>query len=277
MAYYLSEHKEADAALQEQVLTELARYVHRIDAFGHPVTVHPTGVGREQVADPGVLDFDMLQTGHGGLDSLPNTWASITRAVAAEPRMPALNGEVSYEGILEGSRQEVQRLMFWCCVLSGAAGHTYGANGIWQLNEVGRPFGPSPHGLSWGDTPWQEAYQLPGSAHVAVGKRLLARYPWWRLRAHPEWVEPHAAPGDERQPYCAGIPGELRIFYFPSFWTPPVVKQLEAGVSYQATYFNPSTGEEHPLGEAAADAQGDWTCPKAPVARDWVLVMERPG
>ena len=48
--------------------------------------------------------------------------------------MPVIDGEVCYEGIGEACRQEVQRLMFWACVLNGACGHTYGANGIWQVN-----------------------------------------------------------------------------------------------------------------------------------------------
>lgn len=54
----------------------------------------------------------------------------VTRAVATEPPLPVVNGEVCYEGILADSREEIQRLMFWSCLLSGAAGHTYGANGI---------------------------------------------------------------------------------------------------------------------------------------------------
>ncbi len=36
--------------------------------------------------------------------------------------------------------------MFWTCMLSGAAGHTYGANGIWQLNRRDPPYGKSPMG-----------------------------------------------------------------------------------------------------------------------------------
>ena len=84
--------------------------------------------------------------------------------------MPVVNAEVCYEGILEASREEVQRLMFWADILSGAGGHTYGANGIWQVNTEQQPFGPSPHGRSWGDTPWTVAYRLPGSGQLGLGK-----------------------------------------------------------------------------------------------------------
>ena len=82
--------------------------------------------------------------------------------------MPVLVGEVCYEGILEASRQEIQRFMFWTCILNGAGGHTYGANGIWQVNTRERPFGPSPHGRSWGDVPWDVAARTPRlAAHRA--------------------------------------------------------------------------------------------------------------
>ena len=98
------------------------------------------------------------------------------------PQMPVLAGEVCYEGILEASRQEIQRFMFWTCILNGAGGHTYGANGIWQVNTREHPFGPSPHGRSWGDVPWDVAAHLPGSQHIGLSKGLLMKYPWWRLR-----------------------------------------------------------------------------------------------
>jgi len=67
--------------------------------------------------------------------------------------MPVLVGEVCYEGIMEANREEIQRPLFWGCMLSGAAGHTYGANGIWQVNIKEKPSGPSPHGISWGALP----------------------------------------------------------------------------------------------------------------------------
>ncbi len=68
-----------------------------------------------------------------------------------------LIGEVCYEGIQEASRQEVQRFMFWSALLSGTGGHTYGANGIWQVNTREKPYGLSPHGHSWGGPAWDIA------------------------------------------------------------------------------------------------------------------------
>jgi hypothetical protein len=222
-----------------------------------------------------MLDFDMLQTGHGDRTSIPNTVNLVTKSLPQNPKMPVLVGEVCYEGIMEASRQEVQRFMFWASVLNGAAGHTYGANGIWQVNTADRPFGPSPHGRSWGDTPWEVAYQLPGSQQLGLSKALLMRYPWWRLEPHPEWVEPHWSKENYLQPYSAGIPGELRILFLPPMWNPPKLKQLEPEVPYRAFFFNPVSGKEHEIGNVKADASGDWQPPDPPIFQDWILVIEK--
>ena len=121
----------------------------------------------------------MLQTGH--IDGRASTIDWLTDSLEMEPKMPVLIGEVGYEGMLESNREEFQRFFFWSSMLSGAMGFTYGANGIWQINRRGKPFGPSPHGNDWGDLPWDDAYLLPGSTQVAMGKNLLERYPWWEF------------------------------------------------------------------------------------------------
>jgi hypothetical protein len=274
MPYYLSKTPKEDAALQKKDWTEVGRYVRSIDPFHHPITIHPTAVGRDQVEDESVLDFDMLQTGHSDRASYANTVNLVTQEVARQPHMPVIVGEVNYEGILEASRQEVQRFMFWSSVLSGAAGHTYGANGIWQFNTVEQPYGPSPHGRTWGDTPWQEAAQLPGSKHLGLAKGLLTRYAWWKFEPHPEWVEPHWSKEDYVRPYAAGIPGQVRVVFIPPIWDTIKIVGIEAGVRYEAQFFNPATGKDHRIGKITPNSSGIWEAPFTPTVGDWILVLE---
>lgn len=275
MPYYLSQERDDDAAFLREGWTELARYVREVDPFDRPITIHPTSRGREQVTDASVLDFDMLQTGHGGRDSLPNTVRLVVEGRAAEPAMPVINGEVSYEGIGGCCGPQVQRMMFWVCMLSGAAGHTYGANGIWQVNRAGEPYGPSSHGMSWGHTPWREARRLPGSRQLGAAKRLLERYRWWLFEPHPEWVEPHWSEGDFGRPCAAGIPGEARVVFLPFFSPGAKVTGIEAGADYRAFFFDPATGEERDIGRVTPDADGTWAIPQLPIYQDWVVVLER--
>ena len=274
MPYYLSKTKEQDAAAQKIGWTEVAQYVRSIDPLRRPITIHPSRSARETVADPSAIDIDMLQTGHDDRRSVPNTIETVNRSLAATPKMPVLVGEVCYEGIQEASREEVQRFMFWSCLLSGTGGHTYGANGIWQVNTRGKPYGLSPHGHSWGGPPWEDAYQLPGSRQVGLGKSLLTRYSWWRLEPRPDFVEPHWNAQDYWRPFAGHIPGEAVIVYSPNAWRALQFRGLEPG-TYRAFLFNPSDGTEISWGNIQTDAAGAWQAPEFPIIRDWLAVLDR--
>ena len=282
MPYYLSADKENDRKAQIAGWTEIGRYVRETDPYGHLVTIHPTGIGRDQVEDDAVLEFDMLQTGHGGYDSVSNTVGKVSGERERKPTMPVLVGEVSYEGIIHGTQAEVQRLTLWASLLSGAAGHTYGANGIWQVNTRERPYGPSPHGATWGNTPWEDAYQLPGSFQVGLARQLLERYPWWAFEPHQEWVEPCGGPENVSAAFAAGIPREVRVVYFysPTYpWSDDVttVVAIEEDTEYTAFFWDPRTGAEYDLGAVTPDADGRWAVPVQPTLDDWVLVLEADG
>lgn len=282
MPYYLQDLPTPEARAvhvesMSQRWSEVARYIHQIDGHRRPLTTHPTcaETGRQSVDDQWV-DFDMLQTGHGDRQSLPSTCDAVERSYSMHPRKPVINGEVCYEGIGEASRQEVQRLMFWACMLSGAAGHTYGANGIWQVNEPGRPYGPSPHGMTWGNTPWPEAAELPGARQLGLARRMLERYRWWLLQPTQSAVEPHSEPNSRMQPWCASIPHQVRIIYVPVYNPQIVIRSIETDATYTASWWNPCTGEDVAIGPVTADHDGAWRPSPAPIYQDWVLVLETP-
>jgi hypothetical protein len=272
--------------------TDIARYVRSIEPFDRPITIHPpnfmqvTQGGHDQIEDRTLLDFDMLQTAHGSQNYFWHAVAAVRHARSLEPAMPVLMGEGFYEGILESSREETQRWFFWSMILSGAAGHSYGANGLWQLNRPGAPFRANPMGLHWGDLPWQAAAKLPGAQHLALGKRLLESLSWPALQPHPDWlalgkpgefIRPEHAPF--MVPTCAGIPGKLRVIYCPygdAFVPLAGITNIEAGVNYTADLINPATAAIHELGPVSPDKDGSWPMPKLPVNRDWLLILRAP-
>jgi hypothetical protein len=283
MGYYLKakEEKESQQRLQELRAnwTDMINHIRATDPYDHPITIHPTRYGHDQVDDPAVLNIDMLQTGHSGYPTLATTVNMLTESLTCEPKMPVLVGEANYEGILESSREEMQRFLFWSCILSGAAGHTYGANGLWQVNSTEAPYGPSPHGTSWGNLSWREAYQLPGSGQIGLARRLLVRYPWWQFEAQPSWIEPGQNEKSRMLPYAAGVPGQVRVIFIPAdaiwlVWRGEVMlKALEPELNYQVFYFDPKTGAEYALGVTAGS--DSYRLPKPPIFQDWVLVLER--
>ncbi|MCY4089840.1 MAG: DUF4038 domain-containing protein [Caldilineaceae bacterium] len=268
-------------AEKRAIWSEIMRMVKETDPYGHPQTIHPNGFAHLTVDDPSLVEFNMLHPAHLGYQTMTDMAHLVVSAVEEGPRIPVLVAEVNYEGEMEMSHPETQRFFFWAAVLSGAGGHTYGAIGIWQMNTPEKPYGPSPHGASYGNRPWNEAAQLPGSTHVGNSKRLLERYAWWDFEPHPEWVEPHNTVEDRFMPYAAGIPGQVRIFYLPG---PSIryvnrgevtITGLEAGVRYRGFYYDVQSGQELESVPLTGDGQGNCTMPKASIIWDWVFVMER--
>ncbi len=188
MPFYGSKHAHEEAALQKQGWTDVIRSIRSTDPFHRMITIHPSRAARETVADPSLLDFDMLQTGHAPEDAIGQMAKLVRSEYQARPTMPVIAGESSYDhldlrefggGVLSS---DASRQMFWVGLMNnGAAGGTYGTNGIWQVNRREAPYGPSPHGKSWGSIPWDESMQLPSSAQVGFAKRFFEGLPWSQL------------------------------------------------------------------------------------------------
>lgn len=276
MPWYLSERKDEERAELERGWTEMARYVRQTDPYQRLVTMHPSRAGRDVVKeDPAVLDFEMLQTGHSDIRSLSRTVELVVDGYRRTPTMPVINAEVCYEGILGRSREDIQRLMFFASILNGACGFTYGANGIWQVNRPGEPYGPSPHGNAWGSTPWREAADLPGGRQLGMCAQFLRKFPWHRMQPQPDWVNPRWSKEEYDRPFAAGIPGELRVIYVPTIWDPPKLVALESGLRYRGMLFNPRTGEQQSMGEIQGNTAGEYQLPKFPYIQDWLIVLEK--
>jgi hypothetical protein len=192
LPYYLVKNFPYDDREQVKGWTEVARYVRRTDPFHRLITIHPTGLNRlsarNGVEDVSVLDIDILQTPHGESETFAPTVRNVRASYFDKPLMPVIDGEASYEMFMDKTPPDWPRAMFWICMLNGAAGHTYGANGIWQCNRRDQPHGASPLGSMYGKISWDEAMHLAGSRHVSLGKRLLEEYEWRRFTPHPEWA-----------------------------------------------------------------------------------------
>ncbi len=246
--------------------TEVAKYVQATDPYHRPSTIHPEQSGRSSVTDESAINFDMLQTGHGDWDAGRGAIPKMQAAYGRNPPMPVLIGEYCYEGHMQTAAQDVQRYVFWASMLSGSAGLTYGAAGIWHASVEGDPGTVNVYDL----TTWKQGMNYPGSTQLGLGKKLLEQFPWARFEPHPEW-----APGC----FAAGIPGGMRVIYLPRRniynWSGFSVNKLQPGVPYSAFYFDPVTGRRFDLG-VVSTASGSWNTPNVPSPQDWVLVMEAP-
>jgi Protein of unknown function (DUF4038)/Domain of unknown function (DUF5060) len=180
MPWYLEsdEQKAASRTRLKAEWSEVVTHMRSLNGFERLISTHPVASARESVTDAALLDFEMQQTGHGS----PTTHHAVRAAQGwnNRPVMPVISAEARYEGLEIGPAVTARdvREAFWAHTLnSGLAGHTYGANGIWQVNTPLQPFGPSPSGLCWGNTPWNQAMELPGARQLGLAKRFLSSLP----------------------------------------------------------------------------------------------------
>lgn len=271
MPWYNSGNKEAEIQQLRREWTEVIRYLRATDPFQRLVTTHPRSNARDELLDPDLLDFEMQQTGHG---SPPEQHAAkALQAWNRPPLMPAISGESRYEALeikpTLGAREA--RQAFWAHLLnSGCAGHTYGANGIWQANRPEQRFGKSPGGHDWGGTPWREAMNLPGSTQLGRARQFLLSLPWHQLAPATNLFSGATSAAVTADGRCAlafciggkGLKADLALLSAP----------------VQARWFDPSSGELRSLEGSPFQNQGlqEFTPPAGNSAGDgdWLLVLE---
>ena len=273
MPFYLSKNKESDKELQKNEWTNVIRYMRETDPFNRLITTHPMRTARASVTDPAVLDFDMQQSGHGSSPSKQSALA--IEGWRNEPIMPVISGESRYEALAipEPLPAAAARQAFWAHTINtGFAGHTYGANGIWQVNRRNQPYGASPGGNNWGITPWDDAMLLPGSSQLGAARRLIESLSQWhRLEPKPELISSWS--GND-VPLCAVADDQLAIAYLLS---PGIVKlRLSvAGTKYTGTWFDPVSGNQLPDFILTSDDSGNLTSTTPPGEQDWVLTLKK--
>jgi hypothetical protein len=284
MPWYLSTDKENEKALLKQQWTEVIRYLKQIDGFQRLITTHPHHSARESVTDPYLLDFEMQQTGHR--QPTEHHAKRATEGWQAQPIMPVISAESRYEAlsITPPVTTRDTRQAFWAHLLnSGCAGHTYGANGVWQVNQPDKPFGKSPGGNDWGNMPWNEAMHLRGSSQLAAAKRFLLNLPWHTLQGTNKpknWfasmtsliISPKSAVAAAAAP-----DGSIALYYLLT-QKPITINMALFCAPVYASWFNPASGMQTPIAETASPNKGrtKFTPPSknADGDNDWVLVLQ---
>lgn len=188
MPWYLETpvQKQSSKQQQKEGWSKVIAYMRSINSFDRLITTHPITSARDSVTKIARIDFEMQQTNH----ALPTVHHAMCgqQGWQTQPPMPVISGEARYEGleITPPVTSQNAREAFWAHTLnSGLAGHTYGANGIWQVNTEIQAFGQSPSGLCWGNTPWSLAIQGPAAQQIGLAKKWLETLPWHGFAPQP--------------------------------------------------------------------------------------------
>ncbi|MCC5937297.1 MAG: glycoside hydrolase family 140 protein [Lunatimonas sp.] len=217
----------------------------------HLMTMHPKGghissliYGKEEW-----LQIDMFQSLHmKGCKE----YRYVRKARRSIPPRPIIDGEPGYENIPNFLNKwqkhrlndfDVRRAAYWS-MLSGAAGHTYGCNEIWQMHAAGR----EPQHRA--DRSWAAAMQLPGAAQMGYMKSFFERLPWQRLLPDQTFLGGFNWPTGG---YRVAMVDEKRLFAI--VYTPegkPIDAKLGTlkAQKIKAYWFDPATGTYLKAGES---------------------------
>lgn len=202
------------------------------------------------------------------------TYGPVFEKVLAEYNRPGPIPFFFMEGVYEneqGSAPARIRTQAYHALLSGASGHVFGNNPIWNFG--GAPLYPAPVG-------WKTALSGPGSRSMAVLWNLFSSIHWWNLVPDTEnsLLESGLGTGQERAVAARSVDGGLALVYVPSIRDIRVNLASLAGPRVSASWLDPSNGSNATVpGSPFADLAPQTLRPPGLNANsepDWVLVLE---
>lgn len=218
------------------------------------------------------LAFNMLMSSHSRRDL--DNGAMIARDYALSPAKPTLDAAPRYEDHPVGWRAangffddyDVRQAAYWA-VFAGAAGHTYGANPVWQMMMTGH------RGISSPRKNWDEALDFPGAAQMLHLRRLMESRPILSAAPDSQVVDGDAGTGASII-RVRRAPGYL-MAYFSNGRPASLRMGAIGGRKVRAWWFDPRTGAARRIAEFTNQGTHAFTPPGEPGrGNDWVLVLD---
>lgn len=282
----------------------LGNAVASFNVYGHPLSVHPSG--RQALDDPAQwpeeahqassagefhdspwLDHNWLQTGQS-IDRLWRVTQRVEENYRREPAKPVLHAEGLYEqNHVEGASPRMVRWQAWAAYLNGAAGHVYGAGGVFQWYDPTDKSGTGrdrSNSQPWHSLSWREALAFPGSKQLRHVASFFASIPWHLLEPHRDWLRVRGVAPDVANladPHLAAIPERLYVIYIPAGNSGKRIDVLHLGhAAYDAKWYDPTSGAYSPAADGPVRGRGReqaWTTPAIYRHGDYVLVLRAQG
>jgi hypothetical protein len=268
---------------QKEIIRAMAKGLRAGDGGTHLMTFHPRGgEGSSQYFhNEDWLDFNMRQNGH--VAEFTGRYDKTRADYDLSPTKPVLDGEPIYEDIPlsfkakdlgYSTAADVRRTLYWD-LFSGACGHTYGHNSIWQMADTTRRTVINPI------MSWKEALNQPGAGQMQYGRWLMESRPYFSRIPDDSVIVPAAVPtlipgeGTRRFVATRDSDGSYAMVYVPV--GRPVTVRLDkiTGQSVKAWWFNPRNGQATLIGEFPNSRETRTvTPPDMGELLDWILVMD---
>jgi len=258
----------------EPIWRAMAAGLNEGDSGRHIIGFYPRGdhSSSEWFHNESWLSFNMLMSSHSRRDL--DNGAMIARDYALTPPKPCLDAMPRWEDHPVGWRPangffdayDVRQAAYWA-VFAGAAGHTYGANPVWQMMAPGR------RGISGPRKNWDEGLDFPGAWTMLHLRRLMESRPLPGAVPDASLIEGDAGKGVDS---VRARRGEGYLMFYISNGSPVTVRlgSLHAR-KLRAWWFDPRTGQARPAGDFPNRGTRKFTPAGEPArGNDWVLVLD---
>ncbi|GAB3598512.1 apiosidase-like domain-containing protein [Microbacterium tumbae] len=251
----------------------VARAIEDHDAYGHVIMPHMENTGSATASASMWKDHSF----HHAFGTQVETWN--THAARdfwdQTPPKPTVMYETRYDGFWiddEGALAAAYKSF-----QVGFFGYGYGASGIWNdvYSRPGEPLDAGtdyelPERYTW----WFDGAEKPAAQMLAHFRAFYESVEWWRLEPRfddPRWSV--LADGT----YLATIERATWIVALdhPSAQSSNGMLRGMDAVAHTASWFDPRTGDEVPLGDPFTPEHGEWRLPPAPSDLFWMLRVTR--
>jgi hypothetical protein len=261
------------------IIEAMALGIKEGDGGAHLITFHPRGPGRsaEFLSDASWLDFHMCQSSHGAHDH--DNGLFIEHDYALAPPKPTLDGEPRYETIPVGfyyqdvSRYDrfddydVRQAAYWA-LLSGACGHTYGHNCVWQM------WAPQHKPAIQAHIPWYESLDTPGAFQMGFVRRLFEERPFQELIPAQDMIVDGPTYGGAKIRAARSRNGSFAFVYSPRGEPFTINRQALKAKRVKESWFDPRYGCTYTIHTTANSAFQTYASPTSGRGCDWILIIE---
>lgn len=268
---------------EKLIIDALANGLREGDEGNHLITFHPRGPGQSsrQVHNSKWLDFNMTQSSHAAKNHDNGIYIENDRSFT--PKKPTLDGEPRYETMPVGFYLENHdrlnrfdafdvRQAAWWAVLSGACGHTYGDNNIWQM------WKPGLQSAIYACVPWFEAIHHPGSRQMGIMRYFMEKNDFHKMIPDQDIIIDGSKKGGSKIRAMRSSDGHRLIVYTPFGEQFTLDQSIIKASCCKQSWFDPRYG----IYLQFRLSPRDWDChsyqsytpPTNGRGQDWVLVLE---
>ncbi len=280
--FYATEHIK-HGAFDEQTnpWKKVAEYIHKYDAYSHPLSAHQENTGCTRSSNSSFRDIE----GHSWYAAQWSVWLD-TKCEYEVPKDYWYNGQgkvaVNYEGRYDHlwTKHYGSRVQGWTAYLNGMYGYGYGAVDMWLYKSEYDTDTTSNDGVDK-ITPedkakhWSESVEFESAYQMGYMRQFFESFNWWELTPdfdNKNYFSPHYY---KARYACSTIDNDTYVVYFYNQTKlTGILKGMDKNKEYTAKWFNPKTNEYSEISNSIKpNTLGQWFVPLKPDSNDWIIYV----